>query len=175
MLSLLTHIDTVLIQFYKDYCSLSLLYIMNKKFFFLHKNGPSPLYRYTEHRAPPTGTVESSIFNLIWTRSDGLNLYVFKRPWLTRSKHTRSGSSGVKKQLLLLGAVRKKLPAAEQKPVLSFLFLPTKVMYIHVYNTVSFSANTVINSTYHMQTEPGRKKTDLGWEFQGHTCIFACS
>lgn len=69
----------------------------------------------------------------------------------------------------------KKLPAAEQKPVLAFLFLPTKVMYIHVYNTVSFSADTVINSTYHMQTEPGRKKTDLAREFKGpylHFCMF---
>lgn len=88
--------------------------------------------------------------------------FFFKRPWLTCSGHTISGSSGVKKWLLLLGAARKNLPAAEQKLVLTFLFLPTKVMYIHVYNTVSFSADTVINSTYHMQTEPGRKKTDLG-------------
>lgn len=159
MLSLLTHIDTVLIQFYKDYCSLSLLYIMNKKFFFLHKNGPSPLYRYTEHRAPPTGTEESSIFNLIWTRSDGLNLYFFLNvpgwpavvtPDLVPVELKSSSSLSVQR--------RKKLPAAEQKPVLTFLFLPTKVMYIHVYNTVSFSADTVINSTYHMQTEPGRKK-----------------
>lgn len=34
ILSLLTHIDTVLVQFYKDYCSRSFLYMMNKKSFF---------------------------------------------------------------------------------------------------------------------------------------------
>lgn len=48
-----------------------------------------------------------------------------------------------------------------------FLFHLTKIMYIHVYNTGSFSADTRINSTYHMQTEPGRKKKCFGPRIQG--------
>lgn len=48
------------------------------------------------------------------------------------------------------------LAAGDEKTL--FLFHLTKIMYIHVYDTGSFSADTGINSTYHMQTEPGRKK-----------------
>lgn len=43
--------------------------------------------------------------------------------------------------------------AAEQ-----VLLLLLKFMYIHVYNTGSFSADTVINTTNHMQTYSGRKE-----------------
>lgn len=71
--------------------------------------------------------------------------------------------SAVRPDLLLLQAqlvpsdqVGLRLPPVAAEQVL-FLHL-LKFMYIHVYNTGSFSADTVINTTNHMQTYSGRKE-----------------
>lgn len=67
---------------------------------------------------------------------------------------TRSSIPGVK-------SARDKLPARSKVSTRIVIFHITMVMYIHVYNTVSFSADTVINTTCKpiVESRPGQKKT----------------
>lgn len=114
----MTHIDTVLEQFYKDQSvsRCSTLWIRNP---FPSITGVSP----------------------------GQKIHLLKQTWCDLglsvpcfSPQTRSASPGL------------------NPPSAVLLGLIVKFMYIHVYNTASFSADTVINTTNHMQAYSGRKR-----------------
>lgn len=65
--------------------------------------------------------------------------------------------SAVRPDLLLLQAqIVPSVQVGLRRPVLVLLLLNS--MYIHVYNTASFSADTGINTTNHMQMDSGRKE-----------------
>lgn len=121
----MTHIDTVLVQFYKDqpvsHCST--LWIRNP---FPSITGISP---------------GQKIHLLKQTWCDlGLSVPCFSPQTRSASPASQTCSVGLKPSSAVL------------------LVLIVKFMYIHVYNTASFSADTVINTTNHMQTYSGRKR-----------------
>lgn len=92
------------------------------------------------------------------------------------SSQTRSVSVGVKNQSFhsCCKLSRTSCPLRSKVSTRIVVFHITMVMYIHVYNTVSFSADTVINTTCKpiVESRPGQKKTDLNRTFKGTYLCF---
>lgn len=146
---------------------------------------PSPLYRYTQHRLPLHRNRRTQLFKLylnqIWCALTPL-ICIFYVPCFASSSssssrsQTRSVSVGVKNQSFhsCCKLSRTSCPLRSKVSTRIVVFHITMVMYIHVYNTVSFSADTVINTTCKpiVESRPGQKKTDLNRTFKGTYLCF---